>query len=254
MLTSFLMPTRFKLVFLIEWALYSLLAMVQNRFVVGPIFLNLLWPMVFFYLVGCVLVAVSRSHNAPVKTRKLVSVAVFLAVSDHIVKLAVVSRMAVGESIPLVVNRLHLVHARNMTGSWIAAMMESDPVVYQVLIFSVIFLAMTPLMYRFYSINHRQSFWSETAVVCLMAGLSSAVAELALRGFTVDYFGLPGHFASDLKDILLFVFTGSFVVEALDNPRISFRWKGWGQEVRDVWSLVSRFSSYVLSELRRPAE
>lgn len=247
----FLRPTIYKLMFLLGWLLYSLSAVLRANFDVAPIGINLLWPAIFFYIVGCSMVLMSKFLLRSHRVAQLIAVALVLAAADHAAKIASLSLIPVGESIPIVLNRLHLVQVTNVTGPWIFATFGSAPVVLPALILSVILLFSAPLLFRYYSVTYRQSFWCEAAFICLMASSLSSAIDFGVRGGVVDYLYIPGHFAADLKDIFAEVFVASALIEVLDNPKISIRWTGWKNEFRDLRNVIVGISRFAISEMRR---
>ena len=247
----FLSPSRYKIIFILCWLLYSIVAVLQNRFDVMAIGINLLWPMVLFYLLGCSFVSASRTSRPLFREWQLIAAGVSLAALDHASKIAVIILLPVGESLPVVLNRLHLVQVHNVTGSWIFATLGSAPVVLPAFVLSVILLLCAPLFFRFYSVNHRQSFWSSLAFVCLVACSLSNATDLGFRGYVVDYLYIPGLFAADFKDLLSEIVVASALIEALDNPRVSFRWNGWRDEFGDLLDFARRIFRFAASELLR---
>ena len=247
----FLRPTLYKLMFLFGWLLYSLGVVLRTGFDVAPIGINLLWPAVFFYIIGCFMVLISKSMTRSHSMAQLAAMAIVLAAADHAGKIASVSLIPVGESIPIVLNRLHLVQVNNVLGPWILAQAVSAPVILPALIVSVILLFSAPLFFRYYSMTNRQSFWSEVAFICLVTSSLRSAIDLGVRGGVVDYLYIPGHFAADLKDIIAEVFVASALIEVLDNPKISIRWTGWKNEFRDLRNVIVGISRFAFSEIRR---
>jgi len=247
----FLRPTIYKLMFLLGWLLYSLSAVLRAGFDVAPIGINLIWPAVFFYIVGCFMVLISKFLTRSHSMAQLIAVAIALVAADHAGKIASLSLIPVGESIPIVLNRLHLVQVTNVTGPWIFATFGSAPVVLPALILSVFLLISAPLLYRYYSMTYRQSLWCEVAFICLVASSLSSAIDFGVRGGVVDYLYIPGHFTADLKDIISEVFVASALIEVLDNPKISIRWTGWKNEFRDLRNVIVGISRFAIDEMRR---
>lgn len=68
--------------------------------------------------------------------------------------------------------------------------------------------------------------------------------DMATRGVVIDYIRVPGVVVVDLKDILLSFGIAAFLIEAIENPAISLRWKGWRAEYRDARELVTGFMRF----------
>ena len=174
-----------------------------------------------------------------------------LVAADHLLKYSFSHLIPLGESVPIVAGRLHFANIHNLHGNWVASVRNAPHEVVQTFVRSILFVALAPLLYRFYSERHRKSFWSVLAYVCGMAGCISAAIDLGVRGLVVDYLYLPGLFAADLKDVYLTIFSSAFLVEALLNPRITVRWLGWREEIREVPCLVIEFVRFSVMEIRR---
>ena len=247
--------TKIRLVFTVPWMLCVAVAIVQARFDIRPITVNLVWPFLFFYLTACLLEKASHSSKLAIGERGIWVMIALLVAVDHVWKFTFNHIIPLGDSVPVVANRLHLANFHNIYGTWVSAEWGASPVIVQTLVVSVVCVALAPLLYSFYSERHRKSFWSVLAYVCFVAGNVSAAIDLGVRGFVVDYLYLPGLFAADLKDIYLTIFASALFVEALLNPRISMRWLGWREELREFPNLVLeivRFSVGKIRRIRRP--
>lgn len=253
-LAGLLRPSKLKLVFTSPWLAYMVFAVFQSHFNVIPILWNLLWPLGAYYLIGGLLEATAISSRTLFGERQLWLSMACMVILDHSLKWMVNSNITLGESIPLVAQRLHLANIHNTHGSWLIATMDASPVVTQVFVYSVLSLVSGPLLFRFYSQRHRVSFWSLLTYAFFMAGNASAALDLGARGLVVDYLLLPGLFAMDLKDIYLTMFASCLFVEAMQNPKISLRWLGWHEEMREFPRLVRevvRFSGREIKDLFR---
>lgn len=239
------------LIFIGPWMLYVAFAIAQAGFDIRSIAVNLAWPFLFFYFVACLLKRVSTSSEPVIRQRDAWAVIAVLVAVDHLFKFAISHMIPLGESVPVVAKHLHLANVHNVHGSFWLAKLDTPRVVSPVLVFSVLSIALAPLVFRFYSARHRKSFWSVLAYCCFMAGTASAAIDLGVRGFTVDYLELPRLFVADLKDLYLDLFVSAFFVEVLSNPRISIRWLGWRAEFRELPSLTIEIVKFAVGEMRR---
>jgi lipoprotein signal peptidase len=247
----FLQPTTYKLVFLLGWLLYSLASVVRSGFDVGAIGANLLWPAALIYIVGCSLVLMSSAWARGHRTSRLIAVAMALAAVDHGAKIAALSLIPAGESVPVVVDRLHLVQVTNVTGPWAFAAFGSAPAALPALVLSVVLTLIAPLLFRYYAVAYRVSFWCEVAFVCLLASSLSSAIDWGARGGVVDYLLIPGHFAADLKDVLSEFLVASALIEILDNPALRIRWTGWNNELKDLRNVIVGISRFAIHEIKR---
>ena len=240
-----------RLAFAGPWVLCVAVAILRARFDIGPIAVNLLWPFLFFYSLAWLFEKASHSSRLLTRDRDVLLVAALLVAGDHLCKLACSQLIPLGESIPVVANRLHIANIHNVHGTWLSSVSGTAPVVVQTLVISILFVTLALLLHGFYSARQRKSFWSVLAYGCLVAGTASAAVDLGARGYVVDYLYLPGLFAADLKDVYLTVFASALIVEALSNPRISVRWLGWREESRELPRLVVEFTRFAVGEIRR---
>lgn len=254
MALGFLRPTRLKLLFVIEWGLFVLIAWMQGS--LGSVHQAqvALYPLGFFYLIACGLGAWSRRVQRVAANWRLVTVALALTGLDHAAKAIIVARLPLDASVPLVPGWLHLAHRRNVYGSWVLGTTEPQAasIFLLVLVVAAVLVLLGSLAsYRYYVRTHRPSLWAGVAFVGLFAALASWLIDMALRGCVVDYIELPGLVVADLKDIWLTVGIASLFAEALDNPQLSWRWQGWRREGQDAVRLGGDLLRLSVQELRR---
>jgi lipoprotein signal peptidase len=244
----FIKPTWIKLFFMVYWAACVIVAIPVAGFKIRPIAFNLIWPFLFFYIVGCGFVAFSKNSMQSWGWRRYASVIMALTAVDHVLKYIVFVLMPVGGTIPVVPYRFHVAHFQNIKGSWLAAATASEPVVGETLMICLVFLVLAPWIYRFYIRKQRISFWVRSGFVLMMSGLASCAVDLAIRGMVIDYLYLPGLYAADLKDILLVVGATALVVEMVDNPQVV--WKGWRAELMAIPNIFVRIWQSTAGYLR----
>lgn len=250
-MVGFLKPSLLKLLFIAEWFAFSILFLLQAENIYLWQITNLLWPLALYYLAGCGFVY--RGNCSKYVTRsnlKLWLVACGLAVMDHSLKAMVVSQVSLGDVVKIIPNHLHLAHVKNTTGSWALAMLGTGLAFKPILIsFSLTVLILAPFVFGFYLKNHRRSYWPTIAFVCFVAGMMSYSIDIALRGGIIDYINIPGIVTADFKDFLLSFAVAAAIVEAIENPEISSRWKGWRVEYNEVRNLIGNFLYYVVNEV-----
>ena len=251
---AFLKPTRIKLVFLVEWALFVLIAAATGELETSHQVVVAGYPLLFFYLVACFLAAWSRHVQQIAPSWRLLAFAVGLALLDQAIKTIVTVFVPYQTALPVVRNWLYLAHERNPHGSWIASAANLQPVSALSLIqwgLAIPVLLFSILVHRYYITTHRKSLWADVAFLGIFAGLASWICDMAFRGYIVDFIRFPGLVAFDLKDVLLTLAVGAVFAEALDNPRISWRWQGWRQEGEDLVRLGSNLLRFSVQELRK---
>lgn len=251
---AFLKPTRYKLVFLVEWAFFIVISAVRGQVVTPHQFLVASYPLVFFYLIACALTALSQRIHQIAQGWGLLVFAGGLVALDQTIKIAITGLIPYETSIPIVCNWLHLAHERNPHGSWVAAVLNVEFVgVYGVMHYGVIITALffSILCHRYYIATNRRSLWVDVVLVGLLAAAVSWICDMSFRGYIVDFINLPGLTAADLKDILASIAVGATFVEMLDNPKISWRWDGWQKERDNLIRMVAGPCSFGIQELHK---
>jgi lipoprotein signal peptidase len=251
---GWLRPTRLKLLFVIEWGLFVLIAWMRGSLGSVHQALVALYPLGFFYLIACGLAAWSRRVQRIAANWRLVTGALALTGLDQAAKTIIVARLPLGASVPLVSGWLHLAHRRNAYGSWVLGI--TQPQAARIFLLVLVMVAVLVLLgslasYRYYVRTHRPSLWAGMAFVGLFAALASWLIDMALRGCVVDYIELPGLVVADLKDIWLTVGIASLFAEALENPQLSWHWQGWRREGQDAVQLGRKLLRFSVQELCR---
>ncbi len=254
---GFLRPTRLKLLFLVEWALFVLIAWLQGSLGNTHQVLVALYPLGAFYLAACALAARSRRAQRIATGWRLAAAALTLLVLDQAAKMAVAARLALDASTPLVPGWLHLAHRRNEVGSWVLSSLAPQAaslVLWLQALAALVCLVGSLASYRYYLRTHRQSLWADVAFLGLFSGLLSWLVDVGLRGSIVDFLELPGLVTADLKDIWLTLGIAALFAEAVDNPQLSWRWRGWREEGKDLGRLARSLLRFSAAELSRAWE
>ncbi len=218
-LAAFLRPTWIKVVFLAQWVFYIAITAFQGSLSTPSQWFAILWPLAFFYLVGCALSAWSQRATQIARGWRLLALAIALAALDQAIKAALARWLPLGQEIPLLPGMLHLTHTPNMHGTWLAGMLDLPFQTNTILMILVIPILLGSHRYhRRYVETERPSLWVDLAYLGLAAGIASWLVEIATRGYILDYIGLPGVVAADLKDIFLAFGAASAVAETLRQP------------------------------------
>lgn len=75
------------------------------------------------------------------------------------------------------------------------------------------------------------------------------MVDMFLRGYIVDFIGLPGLVTADLKDIFAYIGAAAIVIEALERPQKNLMWKGWETEILEIRQLFSGATQFILQDL-----
>lgn len=219
---AWLKLTKIKLAFLIEWSLFTALEMARGKVRSGHAILVAAYPLLFFYLVACGLVTLSQRTRQIARGWRLPALAVGLAMLDQTLKTIIAAVIPENASIPIVKGWLHIAHARNYSGTWIAATLNlpGRPFIQSIQwALTIAVLALSVVYHHHYSTRHRQSFWADVVFLGVFSAYTSWVWDMAFRGYIIDFIQLPGLVTADLKDILASLSTAAIIAELLDRHR-----------------------------------
>jgi len=241
----FFRPTVPKLIFTAEWLAYVLLRATGGRLISLHQLMVALWPLLFFYCLGCALAAWSRRADRVASGRGLALLVVVMVALDQVSKTVISVLVSPNATLPLVKGWLHLANVHNVAGSWLT------PVWFK----PVLTLAAMPVLpllvigYRYYVSSKRRSLWADLALLGVFAGYSSWLCDIYLRGYVLDFIKIPGFVTADFKDLFLSLGI-CVIIEVLDNPDISLRWDGWRAELESTRRLVTDITTFAAGDLR----
>ncbi|MDK2931809.1 MAG: signal peptidase [Bacillota bacterium] len=238
---TFLKPTKLKMLFLVEWVVYVLIELSRAKLRTAHQLMVAGYPLIVFYLIGCALAAaaLARTPTRLPRWRHLLGLAVLLVALEQLIKAAVGAFIPYRGSVPIIPGWLHLAHARNMHGSWLAREFGIGFMGAGALgAMWAIALPCFVLGFRYYAARKRRSLWLDVAFVTIVAGIGGALSDLALRGYILDCINLPGVVTADLKDIFLYVGAAALFAELVDNPGISLTWQGWRKDLERTCRLI----------------
>lgn len=248
---SFLRPTLKKLIFLAEWTLFLLIALLRGDLEIGRQLLVASYPLVFFYVVACILCLLSRRTVQLATGWRLTGLALILAGVDQLSKAWVVARILDQTSVPIVEAWLHLGHVTNPHGSWVLSTLGAHPALTWLLLIAVPIVLLGEIAsHRYYVTSQRSSLWADLAFLGLFAGCTGWLCDMVLRGHIVDTIVLPGVVAADLKDLLVTFGAAALVVEAVGNPGVSLRPRGWRTDGLDLLGLAGRVARFSVAGVR----
>jgi lipoprotein signal peptidase len=256
----FFKPSRLKLIFLIEWAAFVLIELWRGRLDLPAELLVVIYPFLFFYLLACILEAISRSASPlahPLKmvvTIRLLLIAFALLLVDQVVKTWVSTIVPNGSSFPIVEGWLHLAHKRNLSGSWLLESFEvaaAEQIITVVMLIVLVGLLLSGLVYRYYSVLYRRSLWVDLSFCTIFAGMASFLVDVTFRGFILDYISLPGLVTADLKDIYLSIGVAALIIEAIDSPHVSLKWKGWRKETDSLMNSLRNLAKFAREDVQQ---
>jgi lipoprotein signal peptidase len=245
-----LRPTATRLVFLVEWFLFMLLVLLRGELETGKQILVASYPLAFFYFVACALGLLSEHTQQLARGWRLMVLALGLTVVDQLTKSLIVASIPYQASVPIVEGWLHLAHVRNAQGSWVLSTLDAHGAGALLMIVVPVTLLFSVFCHRYYTCTQRKSVWADVAFVGLFAGCMSWVCDMYFRGHIVDFFVLPGVLAADLKDLFVTIGAAAFCAEALDNPNVSLRPRGWRTDGKDLFQLAARVADFSIGKVR----
>jgi lipoprotein signal peptidase len=248
---DFLKPSLIKGFFLVEWILLILFFALTGKLSSVPLLVFLL-PLVFFYLLASLLTTLSQRKQQLSASSRLLLIGMSLAFTDQVLKTIVNHTLPYQTSLPILQNWLHIANERNLRGSWLLETFDISFVSTMGLVLFVLpFLLGALVGHSYYITRYRKSVWVDAAYLGLLSGLLSALCDLLLRGYTLDYIQIPNIVTADMKDVLLTAGIAAFFAEAYDNPAISLRWRGWHQESQANRQLIADLLQFAWQECTR---
>ncbi|MDT8306138.1 MAG: signal peptidase II [Anaerolineae bacterium] len=222
---DFLKPTPLKLALLLPGIAFLLLELILEPDAVRGNLPGLFIWAVFYYLLASLAVSLRQRGVRPPSFRRLLGYAVLLAALDHAVKLIVLRWLPLEQAYTVIPAALALTHTHNLRNSWVAVQFDLDFIGDWLLIgAALLFSVLTLAIYRYYAGQRSQPpFFAALAMAGFVAGLSSAVVELVLRGFTVDYLAVAGLVVADLKDFYLDIAIAALAAEIAENHAAAWR-------------------------------
>lgn len=242
---KFFKLTIIKSLFLLEWFLFVLLISIRGKLKTDIQLLSAVYPFLFFYLIACMLSAISQYRRQLARGGSLYAIAISLILLEQVIKGIVAHTIKVNASVPILDGLLHISNVHNDRGSWIVAFfdmqLETAPLLTHIGL-AMIFILGLIFLHRFYVTARRRSLWADVAFLGLFSGYAGYLSDMTTRGYILDFISLPNVVAADLKDIFLAIGLAAFCAEIVDNPELSWleaiRWRGWKQE----WGGLVRFS------------
>lgn len=215
-------PTKIKLLFLIEWGLFIIIEIIRGKLKFGRSILVAGYPLIFFYLVACILANLSQRVQQITHRWVLTAYAGGLILLDQTLKFLVTIFIANNASVPVLENWLHVAHVRNYEGSWIAAAFDLPGGTAVKIAQWCIVIAILTLANRFhrsYVTQQRQSLWVDVALVGIVSAYASWICDITVRGYVVDFIALPGLVITDLKDIFVTIGAAAFLAEYFERQQ-----------------------------------
>ena len=168
---------------------------------------------------------------------------------DQIFKWIVSITLPVNDSFPIIAGWLEITYRRNFHGAWIFTHLSVDsiPMITPLLkIFCIALVLMIIPIYRYFKTIRGNKFWMSVSFIFILSGVLSWMVDLFIRGFILDYIGLPGIVACDLKDIYVYFGAVALILEVLDNQTKFKLWYGWNYEreatikfLSGVWQIIT---------------
>lgn len=246
-----LKPSSGKMIFLAEWSIFIFILIFQGKIQTFQKLGVALYPLLYFYLVASLLFYLRDKIKQPLSTKNLLLIVVGLFLFDQLIKLVMVSLIPTNSSIPVISGWFEFAHRQNPHGAWIFTNFSDNSISWIVPILKIFFIFLTILVvpiYR-YSVSRLGSkYWIQIGFVCIFSAFLSWMVDMFLRGYIVDFIGLPGLVTADLKDIYAYIGAASIIVEAVEEPQ-NLKWKGLKTEIQEIRQLFSAATQFILQDL-----
>lgn len=235
---KFLNPSWLSVIFLIELPAFLLIELVTGgRRVLEKAYV-LLVPAIFYYLVACGIIYAHRRGKSLGNVWRLLGVAAALVMVDQGIKVSILNSLPEGERLVLVPGSLNLAHVQNWYGPWLFQQLGwASPGNW---VLSVIFMLVGLVCvaaHSYYTAEGRKSLLADLAMAFTLSSFASGFIDTGLRGFTLDFFDLPGFVVADLKDVLVWFGVACLLAEMLDSPE--GYWKmGMGDFLRAIGRMM----------------
>ncbi len=208
-----------------------------------------LYPLLFFYFTGSLFFTMKDKQRIPKKTFQLIGLAFGLVAMDQILKWIISITLPVNDFFPIISGWLEITYRRNFHGAWIFTQLSVDsiPIIMPSLkVFFITLVLMIIPIYRYFKSIRGNKFWMNLSFTLLFSGILSWMIDMFMRGFILDYIGLPGIVACDLKDIFVYLGAVAMILEVLDNQSKFKLWNGWNSEkeaikifTTGVWRIIT---------------
>lgn len=232
-LIDFLKPPPKIYLFLIEWSVFVLILIFQGKLQTFRLFGVAMYPFFFFYLMGSLFFTIHVKQWFDYKTSIQIGIALGLVAIDQLIKQIVFTSLPVNESFTLIPGWLEITHRQNLHGTWLFTQLSDNPNPLLSLLMKsfiiVVFLFIFPI-YRYFKSVHGNKFWMNLSFILLFSSILSWIIDMFTRGFILDYIGLPGIVACDVKDIYMYLGAVALILEVLDNQTKFKLWNGWDSE------------------------
>jgi hypothetical protein len=162
---AILRPTATRLVFLVEWLLFMLLALSRGKLASGKQILIASYPLALFYSIACALALLGEQSQQLARGWCLFALAVGLTAADQLAKALIVASIPYQASVPVIEDWLHLAHTRNAHGSWLLSTLGAPELGTLLLMIGVpLTLLFSVLCHRYYTCTQRKSVWADVAL------------------------------------------------------------------------------------------
>jgi lipoprotein signal peptidase len=247
---DFLTPSLIKLFFLVEWVLLILYTLVWGDNSLQEVLAGSILPLAFFYLVASILFSLSRHRQHIARGAHLHLLALALVFFDQLIKSIISLSIRYQDSLPIIKDWFHITNEHNLHGSWLLKTLDVRLSTNLILVLFILpFLLGMLVGYGYYTSCHRRSVWADAAYLGLSSGLLSALCDLVLRGYTLDFLQIPGIVTADLKDVFITLGIAAFFAEAYANPNVTLlRWQGWRSEIIAHRQLIADVFRYTRNE------
>lgn len=244
-------PEPKQLVFLVEWLIFLFLLFFQGKMVSLQTWGVALCPFLFFYFIGGILFCTSKKIKKLFDTKFLILIAFGLFLIDQLIKIFVITLIPINSSIPIIPGWFEITHRLNPHGAWIFTSLSDDTIPLITPFMKLFLLSLTLLIipiYQYLESRYGKIFWMQVSFVCIFSAFLSWLVDMFTRGYIVDFIGLPGLVAADLKDIFAYIGAAAIIIQAMEDPETYLKWKGWRSEIKDIGEFSSSVKNFIIKD------
>jgi lipoprotein signal peptidase len=246
-----LKPSIRKIIFLAEWLVFIFILIFQGKIQNFHQLGVALYPLLFFYLIASFLFNLRDKKRQPLTTKNLLLIVVGLFLFDQLIKIIVVGLIPTNNSISVISGWFEFAHRQNPHGAWIFTNLSDNTIPGIVPVLKVFFIVLTILIipiYQYLESSLGPKYWIQIGFVCIFSAFLSWMVDMFLRGYIVDFIGLPGLVTADLKDIYAYIGAAAIIIEAVEEPR-NLQWTGLKTEILEIRQLYSGVTHFILQDL-----
>ena len=169
--------------------------------------------------------------------RYLIPISILLLVAlDQLLKYLIQSNLEIGQTVFLLKGGFGMKYVVNK-GLALGLFKEFEYIRLVGIIFSLIAIPLTLLLYQYYIYKFRRSNWIAAALVFVIGGLMGNFLDRIIFGYVRDFLIWPGPPSTpNLADLFVGIGVAMLIIELFTNPKIKFdlKFRPIRREIQDI--------------------